>query len=47
MPTWFECKVKYVKVDEDEREGKMSEVYLVDVLPRLSDKETSITMLLL
>lgn len=32
MQTWFECKVKYVKVDQDGRERKVSEVYLVDAV---------------
>jgi len=26
MQTWFECKVKYVKIDDDGRERKVSEV---------------------
>ena len=32
MQTWFEVKVKYVKVDQDGREKKVSEVYLVDAV---------------
>ena len=32
MQTWFEVKVKYVKVDQDGRERKVSEVYLVDAV---------------
>lgn len=32
MQTWFECKVKYVKIDEDGRERKVSENYLVDAV---------------
>jgi len=32
MQTWFECKVKYVKVDQDGRERKVSESYLVDAV---------------
>ncbi|WP_299579795.1 DUF4494 domain-containing protein [uncultured Sunxiuqinia sp.] len=32
MQTWFECKVKYVKVDQDGRERKVSEAYLVDAV---------------
>ena len=32
MQTWFECKVKYIKVDEDGRERKVSENYLVDAV---------------
>ena len=27
---WFEAKVKYVKVGEDGKEKKMSELYLLD-----------------
>ena len=41
MQTWFECKVKYVKVDEDGRERKVSEVYLVDAVS-FTDAETRI-----
>ena len=29
---WFECKVKYVKVDESGKEKKVSEPYLVDAV---------------
>lgn len=32
MQTWFEVKVKYVKVDQDGREKKVSESYLVDAV---------------
>lgn len=32
MQTWFECKAKYVKVDEEGRERKVSEVYLLDAV---------------
>ncbi|MGQ8338182.1 DUF4494 domain-containing protein [Sunxiuqinia sp. A32] len=32
MQTWFEVKVKYVKVDQDGRERKVGEVYLVDAV---------------
>ena len=41
MQTWFECKVKYVKIDDDGRERKVSEVYLVDAVT-LTDAETRI-----
>ncbi len=41
MQTWFECKVKYVKVDDDGRERKVSEVYLVDAVS-FTDAETRI-----
>jgi len=41
MQTWFECKVKYVKVDQDGRERKVSEVYLVDAVS-FTDAETRI-----
>lgn len=39
MQTWFECKVKYVKVDQDGRERKVSEVYLIDAVS-FTDAET-------
>lgn len=29
---WFEAKVKYVKVNEDGREKKVNEAYLLDAL---------------
>lgn len=32
MQTWFEVKVKYVKIDNDGRERKMGESYLVDAV---------------
>ena len=32
MQTWFEVKVKYVKIDQDGRERKVSEVYLIDAV---------------
>lgn len=32
MQTWFEVKVKYVKVDPDGRERKVSESFLVDAV---------------
>ena len=41
MQTWFECKVKYVKIDDDGRERKVSEVYLVDAVT-FTDAETRI-----
>jgi hypothetical protein len=41
MQTWFECKVKYVKVDDDGRERKVNEVYLVDAVT-FTDAETRI-----
>lgn len=41
MQTWFECKVKYVKVDQDGRERKVSEAYLVDAVS-FTDAETRI-----
>ncbi len=41
MQTWFECKVKYVKIDEDGRERKVSENYLVDAVS-FTDAETRI-----
>jgi hypothetical protein len=41
MQTWFEVKVKYVKVDDDGREKKVSEVYLLDAVT-FTDAETRI-----
>lgn len=41
MQTWFECKAKYVKIDEDGRERKVSESYLVDAVS-FTDAETRI-----
>lgn len=41
MQTWFECKVKYVKVDDDGRERKVSENYLIDAVT-FTDAETRI-----
>lgn len=32
MQTWFEVKVNYVKVDQDGRERKVNEVYLIDAV---------------
>lgn len=32
MRSYFECKCKYVKIDDDGRERKVSEAYLVDAL---------------
>ncbi|WP_320168377.1 DUF4494 domain-containing protein [Mangrovibacterium marinum] len=39
MQTWFEVKVKYVKIDQDGREKKVSESYLVDAVS-FTDAET-------
>jgi hypothetical protein len=41
MQTWFEVKVKYVKIDDDGREKKVSEVYLLDAVT-FTDAETRI-----
>jgi hypothetical protein len=32
MNTWFECNAKYVKIDENGREKKVSESYLLDAM---------------
>lgn len=32
MNTWFECTAKYIKIDENGREKKVSESYLLDAL---------------
>ena len=29
---WFECKVKYVKIDENGKEKKVTEPYLIDAV---------------
>ena len=42
MQTWFEIKVKYEKVDQDGRERKVSESYLVDAVS-FTDAEARIT----
>ena len=36
---WFEAKVKYVKVNEDGREKKVNEAYLVDAMLYRSGKQ--------
>lgn len=42
MQTWFECKVIYVKIDDDGREAKVSESYLLDAVS-FTDAEARIT----
>jgi len=42
MQTWFEVKAKYVKIDDDGRERKVSEVYLVDAVS-CTDAEARLT----
>lgn len=32
MQTWFNCKVKYVKVDDNGKEKKVTEPYLIDAV---------------
>jgi len=32
MQNWFECRVGYLKIDDDGRERKVSEVYLLDAI---------------
>ena len=39
---WFEAKVKYVKVGEDGKEKKMSELYLLDAMS-YTEAESRIT----
>ncbi|MCE5332722.1 MAG: DUF4494 domain-containing protein [Bacteroidales bacterium] len=39
MQNWFECKTKYVRVDDDGRERKVNEMYLVDAVS-VTDAET-------
>lgn len=36
---WFEAKVKYVKVGEDGKEKKMSELYLLDAMSYTAGKQ--------
>lgn len=42
MQTWFECKVIYVKIDDDGREVKAAESYLLDAVS-FTDAEARIT----
>ncbi len=39
MQNWFECRVGYLKIDDDGRERKVSEVYLLDAVS-YTDAET-------
>lgn len=32
MNTWFECKVKYQKIDENGKEKKVNEAYMIDAI---------------
>ncbi|MFV0484572.1 MAG: DUF4494 domain-containing protein [Bacteroidales bacterium] len=32
MQTWYECKIRYQKIDEDGRERKVSELYLFEAV---------------
>ena len=41
MQEWFECKVKYVKIDDDGRERKVVESYLFDAVT-YTDAETRV-----
>lgn len=45
MQTWFNCKVKYVKVDENGKEKKVTEPYLIDAVS-FSEAEARIHKLL-
>ncbi|MGM0498555.1 MAG: DUF4494 domain-containing protein [Bacteroidota bacterium] len=45
MQTWFNCKVKYLKVDEHGKEKKVTEPYLIDAVT-FSDAETRIHKIL-
>ena len=42
IQTWFECKVKYVKVDQDGRERQVTESFLLDAVS-FTDAEARIT----
>ncbi len=39
---WFECKVKYVKIDERGKESKVTEAYMVDAID-FTEAETRIS----
>lgn len=45
MQTWFNCKVKYVKVDDTGKEKKVTEPYLIDAVS-FSEAETRIHKIL-
>lgn len=42
MNNWYECKVKYQKVDEDGKQKAVSEIYMVDAVS-FTDAESRIT----
>ncbi|MDX9703905.1 MAG: DUF4494 domain-containing protein [Candidatus Auribacterota bacterium] len=44
MQIWFETKVKYLKVDEEGRERKVTEMYMLDAVS-FTDAEARITQL--
>ena len=46
MPVWFETKAKYVKTDQDSRERKVSETYLIDAV-NCTEAETRARQLIL
>ena len=46
MPVWFETKAKYVKIDQDGRERKVSENYLIDAV-NCTEAETRALQLIL
>lgn len=41
MRTWYECKVKYIKIDENGNERKKTDQFLIDAVS-FTDAETSI-----
>ncbi|MDP4185359.1 MAG: DUF4494 domain-containing protein [Bacteroidota bacterium] len=41
MNTWFECKVKYQKIDENGKEKKVNEAYMIDAIS-FTEAETRI-----
>ena len=43
MQTWFECKVKYLKMDQSGNEKKCTDTYLLDAVS-FTDAETRIFM---
>lgn len=42
MQTWFECKAKFIKIDESGRERKVTEKSIIDAVS-FTDAETRIT----
>src|SRR5512136_15711 len=45
LPSWFECKVKYQKIDPDGRERQVTDSFLLDAVS-FTDAEARITALM-